>query len=54
MVPFGKTHILKKTGSPCFVVDTKLGIGKNITFVDDDKLEIHVAKLIYNALHWFY
>ena len=47
MVPYGKTHTLKKTGATCFVVNTKIGTGKNITFVDwwIDKLEIHVATL---------
>ena len=28
IVPYGKTHHLKKKGSPCFAVNTKLGIGK--------------------------
>ena len=36
MVLYGKTHRLKKTGARCFVVNTKLVTGKNVTFVDDE------------------
>lgn len=28
MVPYGHTYMVKKTGAPCFVVNTKLGTGK--------------------------
>lgn len=33
MVPYGQTHRVKKTGAPCFVVNTKLGTGKYYFFL---------------------
>ena len=30
IVPYGKTHHMKKKGTPCFSVNTKLGTGKSI------------------------
>jgi len=29
-VPYGSTHKIKKKGMPCFVINTKLGAGKNV------------------------
>lgn len=48
-VPYGKTHRLKSSGMPCFVINTKLGTGKRFTLQNSQDKYLTVNQFYFRS-----